>query len=233
MEQILGWNLEAMISIGLEEREIAKIRSRFSGPMAVIDGYCRLPEGVVNVCTDDWGGGYLMAKYLLKKGHRKLLFLTDNDHAVDHERWLGVQAALEEEQVEGAASRHLLIAQDPAKRRRQYQEMLPFFRKQSALFFASDLYAVEALNFLQDHGILVPEELSVAGFDDVSYAKLSRPALTTVRQNVDEKARRAAQAVLKRMREESAEAEYKVSTLLIERESVSDRTDRSEISENI
>ena len=45
MEQILGWNLEAMISIGLEEREIAKIRSRFSGPMAVIDGYCRLPEG--------------------------------------------------------------------------------------------------------------------------------------------------------------------------------------------
>ena len=152
---------------------------------------------------------------------------------MDHERWLGVQAALEEEQVEGAASRHLLIAQDPAKRRRQYQEMLPFFRKQSALFFASDLYAVEALNFLQDHGILVPEELSVAGFDDVSYAKLSRPALTTVRQNVDEKARRAAQAVLKRMREESAEAEYKVSTLLIERESVSDRTDRSEISENI
>ena len=33
--------------------------------------------------------------------------------------------------------------------------------------------------------------------------------------------------------EEPAEAEYKVSTLLIERESVSDRTDRSEISENI
>ena len=104
-------------------------------------------------------------------------------------------------------------------------------RKQSALFFASDLYAVEALNFLQDHGVRVPEEVSVAGFDDVSYAKLSRPALTTVRQNVDEKARRAAQAVLKRMREEPAEAEYKVSTLLIERESVSDRTDRSEIGE--
>lgn len=233
MEQILGWNLEAMISIGLEEREIAKIRSRFSGSMAVIDGYCRLPEGVVNVRTDDWGGGYLMANYLLKKGHRKLLFLTDNDHAVDHERWLGVQAALEEEQVENVASSHILIAREPSERKRQYQEMLPFLRKQSALFFASDLYAVEALNFLQDHGVRVPEEVSVAGFDDVSYAKLSRPALTTVRQNVDEKARRAAQAVLKRMREEPAEAEYKVSTLLIERESVSDRTDRSEISENI
>ena len=89
-----------------------------------------------------------MANYLLKKGHRKLLFLTDNDHAVDHERWLGVQAALEEEQVENVASSHILIAREPSGRKRQYQEMLPFLRKQSALFFASDLYAVEALNFL-------------------------------------------------------------------------------------
>ena len=223
MEQILGWNLEAMISIGLGEREIRKIRGRFSGPMAVIDGYCPLPEGVINVRTDDRGGGYLMGKYLLKKGHRRLLFLTDNDESVDHERWLGVKKALEEERVEDAASRHILVPEDPSRRRRQYLEMLPFFREQSALFFASDLYAVEALNFLQDRGIRVPEELSVAGFDDVAYAKLSRPALTTVRQNVGEKARRSVEALIRKINGETVGGEYRISTFLVERKSVSGR----------
>ncbi|HIX76521.1 MAG TPA: LacI family transcriptional regulator [Candidatus Fusicatenibacter merdavium] len=221
MEQILGWNLEAMISIGLGEREIRKVRSRFSGPMAVIDGYCPLPEGVTNVRTDDRGGGYLMGKYLLKQGHRDLLFLTDNDESVDHERWLGVKDALEEEQVGDAASRHILVSQDPSKRRRQYREMLPFFRQQSVLFFASDLYAVEALNFLQDQGIRVPQDVSVAGFDDVAYAKLSRPALTTVRQNVGEKARRSVDALIGKMNGETVGTEYRISTLLVERDSVS------------
>lgn len=220
LDQILGWNLEAMISIGLEEREIRRIRKRFHGPMAVIDGYGTMPQGIVNVRTDDRGGGYLMGKYLLDRGHRRFLFLADNDIAVDHERWLGVYQAMREEQVENAFSRHILIARDPEERRRQYEELLPFFRRQSALFFSSDLYAVEASNFLQDHGIAVPGELSVAGFDDVSYARMSRPALTTVRQKVDEKARRCVESVLRLINGEEVEPEYRISTMLIERESV-------------
>ncbi len=226
MEQLLGWNLEAMISIGFDEREIRRIRNRFLGPMVVIDSYSPLPEGVINVRTDDRGGGYLMGKYLLKKGHRKFLFLSDNDEAVDHERWLGVREAMEEELVEDAASRHLLTAKDPASRRRHYRELLPLFREQSALFFSSDLYAVEAMNFLQDQGIRVPEELSVAGFDDVAYARLSRPALTTVRQNVGEKARRSVDALVRTLHGETVSVEYRISTLLAQRESVADASPR-------
>lgn len=220
LDQILGWNLEAMISIGLEEREIRRIRNRFQGAMAVIDGYGTVPQGVVNIRTDDRAGGYLMGKYLLEHGHKKLLFLSDNDIGVDHERWLGVCQAMREEQVENSVSRHILIRKDPVERKRQYEELLSFFQRQSALFFSSDLYAVEASNFLQDHGIPVPRELSVAGFDDVSYARMSRPALTTVRQKVDEKARRCVESVLKIMNGEEVDPEYRISPMLIERESV-------------
>ena len=48
-------------------------------------------------------------------------------------------------------------------------------KKQTALFFSSDYYALEASNFLQNRGIKVPEEISIAGFDDVTYATLARP----------------------------------------------------------
>lgn len=222
LDQLLGWNLEAIISIGLLEREVRRIRERFSGAMVVIDGYDPMPQGVVNIRTDDRGGGYLMGRYLIRKGHRKILFLSDNDKNVDHERWLGVREALEEEKVSQADARHILIAREPSERRRQYEEMLSFFCRQSALFFSSDLYAVEASNFLQDHGIAVPGEVSVAGFDDVAYARMVRPALTTVRQNVDEKAQKAVWAVLRLMNREPAETEYRVSTFLIERESVAE-----------
>ena len=69
----------------------------------------------------------------------------------------------------------------------------------------------------------MPEELSVAGFDDVAYAKLSRPALTTVRQNVGEKARRSVEALIRKINGETVGGEYRISTFLVERKSVSGR----------
>lgn len=48
--------------------------------------------------------------------------------------------------------------------------MLPLFKNRQRSF-SSD-YALEASNFLQNRGIKVPEEISIAGFDDVTYATL-------------------------------------------------------------
>ena len=47
----------------------------------------------------------------------------------------------------------------------------------------SDAYAVELIGFLAEQGIRVPEDISVAGFDDTPICEMLRPALTTVRQD--------------------------------------------------
>ena len=52
-----------------------------------------------------------------------------------------------------------------------------------------DYYASMLLNTLQDRGRKIPDEISITGFDDVEYASLVRPALTTVRQDIRKKAR--------------------------------------------
>ena len=53
-----------------------------------------------------------------------------------------------------------------------------------AVFCASDYYAVKLIGSFQDHGIRVPDDVSVAGFDDNYIAELCRPRLTTVHQDV-------------------------------------------------
>lgn len=220
LEQVIGWNFEGLIMMGVDEKEVHRIHALFQKPIVLIDWHLELPQDVVRIGTDDRMGAYQMGSYLLRRGHRRILFVSDCDVFVDHERWLGVCQALTEAGIKDADLRHLIIFWDQEKRLEQYEKLLPYLKQQSALFFSSDFYAVEASNFLQKNGVRVPEEISIAGFDDVSYAKMARPALTTVRQNVDEKARYAVEAVTRMIAGSPVKREYWISTSLAVRESV-------------
>ena len=204
MQQALGWNFDGMIAMALKEKEIAELSERLGKPLVTIDQYLPPELGVRSITMDDRGGAYQMSQYLIGKGHKKFLFLSDCDLGVDHYRWLGVRQAMEEAGIEDFESRHIVIPWNPEQREKAYEEMLPFFKKQTALFFSSDYYALEASNFLQNRGIKVPEEISIAGFDDVTYATLARPKLTTVHQMVDGKARRAVEVLMHLIQDEPA-----------------------------
>lgn len=225
MQQALGWNFDGMIAMALKEKEIAELSERLGKPLVTIDQYLPPELGVRSITMDDRGGAYQMSQYLIGKGHKKFLFLSDCDLGVDHYRWLGVRQAMEEVGIEDIESRHIVIPWNPEQREKAYEEMLPFFKKQTALFFSSDYYALEASNFLQNRGIKVPEEISIAGFDDVTYATLARPKLTTVHQMVDGKARRAVEVLMHLIQDEPVQKDIPpLPTTLVERESVRDLT---------
>ena len=225
MQQALGWNFDGMIAMALSEKEIAELSERLGKPLVTIDQYLPPELGVRSITMDDRGGAYQMSQYLIGKGHKKFLFLSDCDLGVDHYRWLGVRQAMEEAGIEDFESRHIVIPWDPEQREKAYEEMLPLFKKQTALFFSSDYYALEASNFLQNRGIKVPEDISIAGFDDVTYATLARPKLTTVHQMVDGKARRAVEVLMHLIQDEPVQKDIPpLPTTLVERESVRDLT---------
>ena len=225
MQQALGWNFDGMIAMALKEKEIAELSERLGKPLVTIDQYLPPELGVRSITMDDRGGAYQMSQYLIGKGHKKFLFLSDCDLGVDHYRWLGVRQSIEEAGIEDFESRHIVIPWNPEQREKAYEEMLPFFKKQTALFFSSDYYALEASNFLQNRGIKVPEEISIAGFDDVTYATLARPKLTTVHQMVDGKARRAVEVLMHLIQDEPVQKDIPpLPTTLVERESVRDLT---------
>ena len=66
--------------------------------------------------------------------------------------------------------------------------IFPEIKKHSAIFCVSDNYALQLMNYFMKNGIRIPEDISVSGYDDIFYANFTTPELTTIRQNVEEKA---------------------------------------------
>jgi LacI family transcriptional regulator len=62
------------------------------------------------------------------------------------------------------------------------QCLLP--QKPDAVFVASDTMALAAIQVIQEHGLRIPDDIAVVGFDDIPQANRITPALTTVRQPI-------------------------------------------------
>jgi LacI family transcriptional regulator len=106
---------------------------------------------------------------------------------------------------------YILMHPDPARRREVLQGfMRERLRNYSALFFISDYSAASGINLFQDEGLRVPEDISVAGFDDNIYALTVRPRLTTIRQDVSQKAYFAVRQALRLIRKEPVELEAQI-----------------------
>lgn len=206
-----NWILAGMIIFGFTGSDCVNLRKQTDVPFVTIDGYLeeKSRKNFVNIGLDDYNGGYQMAKLLLSYGHQKILFLSDSDETIDHTRWLGFQKALLEEKIACDDNSHFMIELNPTQRRLQYQSALSFFKSHSALFFSSDYYAVEAMNFFMDRGIAVPEQISIAGFDDNILAKLVRPSLTTVHQDISKKAELAMEDLILLINQETVEEKHK------------------------
>lgn len=216
------WNIEGLITIGLSPEENEGIREKCGIPLVTVDVYYDIP-GMANIGLKDEEGGYLMAQFLFDHGHTDFLFLADNDTGVDHMRWEGIVTFLKEQgSSEGALrERHLLIPSDIAGRQAYYQKKLPLFLEKQALFFASDYYAAEAVQYLRQNNIRIPEQISIAGFDDNVYASMCSPPLTTIRQNVPQKAAAAVRKLAALIRGETGiQLEERFPVELIIRDSV-------------
>lgn len=223
LKQTIAWNLEGLIVCNMEENKLKSLCEKYRRGVVSIDSYLNRKDNFVNIATDDFGGGYKMGKYLIGQGHTKIAMLADNDMDVDHYRWMGLQRAMEEAGLAIGEEDHLVFSAVEATRELQLGQWLPKLKTYTALFVASDLYALEISAFLQSHGLRIPEDISIAGFDDLIYARLARPKLTTMSQNIGKKAKMAVEALLalrNKETEQVAQEQQVLPVKLVERESV-------------
>ncbi len=209
------WNMEGIIVIGFCEQDYQKLKETTHIPFIVYDGYFEQNERFVNITIDNYNGGFQMGSYLKSMGHKNLLCISDNNICMDMERYKGFCDALKEEKTE-----FLLIPMEKEERKKFYKENLEKIKQYTAVFAVSDYYALDLINFLQAEQIKVPEEISVAGFDDSPLCGQVYPKITTIKQ--DGKLR--AQTALKMLTElKNGVMEGKniiLPVLLVERESV-------------
>ncbi|MBQ6887530.1 MAG: LacI family DNA-binding transcriptional regulator [Lachnospiraceae bacterium] len=209
------WNMEGIIVIGFCEQDYQKLKETTHIPFIVYDGYFEQNESFANITIDNYSGGFQMGSYLKSMGHKNLLCISDNNMCMDMERYKGFCDALKEEKTE-----FLLIPMEKEERKKFYKENLEKIKQYTAVFAVSDYYALDLINFLQAEQIKVPEEISVAGFDDSPLCGQVYPKITTIKQ--DGKLR--AQTALKMLTElKNGVMEGKniiQPVLLVERESV-------------
>lgn len=133
-------------------------------------------------------GGWLATRHLIDNGHRQIAHVGGPEGLFSADaRYAGFRRAMEEAGLDRAAS---TVIRGPYT----YlfgEGVLPRLRdlNVTAVFCASDYVAVGALNAAIVAGLAVPRELSIVGFDDMPFANMLNPPLTTVRQPILEMGR--------------------------------------------
>ena len=139
----------------------------------------------------------MAARYLYDLGHRKVVYLGVREgsrtHHLRHRGFLEKAAELGME-VDSVwnQERHSTAKAGYQMARELFLGPFP----QTAVFAASDLIALGALQAADELGISVPGQLSLLGFDDIDYAALPKIRLTTISQRVQELARSGVRLLL-------------------------------------
>ena len=101
------------------------------------------------------------------------------------------------------------------------QEIYEKSKNYTAFMCCSDYYAVMLMSDFLDRGVRIPEDISFTGFDDDYTARIVRPKLTTIRQDIREKGRIAVDSLEKLIRGEKPENKnYCLPVELVFRDSV-------------
>lgn len=190
----------------------------------------RLHRKLPFVCTDNRRGGELMAEHVLERGHRDIGILHYGAEGTEEEfmlRLRGIRQVLQSagvEPVESALQLHNQRAFTP------YQAVELLLRRNpelTALLCITDGLALSALEMLGESGIAVPERLSLMGFDDLAACPYTRPALTTIRQPVDDLGDALAAAVVTCLDGRPVSCDRPIKPQVVARASVADRRTRS------
>lgn len=216
------WNVDGMIFLGTFKSEVESIQTRLKVPAVYIDTYAE-DLGIANIGIDDYKGGYLAARYLLAKGHRRIAFAGPNVESpgVIQERYRGFSDACQERGVDITPA-HIFEAITLYEHGVDAGKKIGFSDlKFTAVVCMSDILAFGIMEGLRLCGLNVPDDVSIVGFDNLPECKYSNPQLTTVSQNLEQKAFLAGECLFRMIREKKKIVTNEIVDVeIVERQSV-------------
>jgi LacI family transcriptional regulator len=193
-----------------------------SGSRLALCGRPSLGEDVpaTIVHYDNEGGAYSMTAHLLSQGHRKIAYVGKVEGlSTTTERVAGYRRAHADHGVEIDESLIIRGEFTKASGQERTRELLAERDDVTAIFAATDMVAAGVLKALRELKVSVPEQMSVAGFDDIPLAADLTPALTTVHVPHEELGRTAVRQSIHRDDDETEDMTV-LGTHIVVRESV-------------
>jgi alanine racemase len=222
--------VDGFIVVGLEvdRGEVQMIRQRHV-PFVIVDS--EAPPDVPSVNVDDRSGARAAMAHVLEHGHRRIAMVCIESGKAEHieeytgtlaERLAGYREALEAHRI-GLDDPDIQIVEAPSSwegGQAAFARIWEAERRPTAIVAMSDIIAIGVMDAARARRVRLPESLSAVGFDDLPDARRMRPALTTVRQPVEEKGQLAADVLVAALTESGAVAHHVLPTELVVRQSV-------------
>ncbi|MFE3599145.1 LacI family DNA-binding transcriptional regulator [Streptomyces sp. NPDC059096] len=195
---LTGGALEDPGHIAAMTTKLAKLAD--AGTRVVLCGRPPLPGGdsaVASLAFDNRGGGQRLTEHLLALGHRRIGYVAGPaERTTTRHRLEGHRAAMTAAGIggSGGGAQDPLTVHGPYTRRSGYEATLELLRRApdlTAVVAANDTVALGACAAVRERGLRIPEDVSVAGFDDLPFSVDATPALTTVRLPLHEAGARA------------------------------------------
>ncbi|MGL4336988.1 MAG: LacI family DNA-binding transcriptional regulator [Turicibacter sp.] len=210
--------MEGIIVLGQLEREYVEMLNELDIPIVLVDFYYRGIE-IDSVITDNVYAMYEMTNYLVERGHSKIGFVGNIKLTSSiQDRYLGFCKSMLEHNLD-VLQECVLADRDLAANPIDIllPEVLP-----SAFVCNSDQAARRLIELLQSKNILVPEEVSVVGFDDVWHSLMVNPKITTVKVQRREMAKYTVSRLIEQMSttQKLVTRRIVVPTEIVERDSV-------------
>lgn len=187
-------------------------------PVVLVDN--KLPfTPVTAVMGDDDSGAYLAARHLIELGHQHIGILTGPQEWSSNARRLsGYLRALNE----AGTQYHVIHAErtDMDSGKAAYASLIDAMPDVTGICAVNDSMAIGAIHAAQNQGRHIPDDLSVIGFDDIAWATLNNPPLTTISIPKGQLGREAAKRLLAHLDDpQQAAVEMVVGVQLITRAS--------------
>jgi len=230
-------------STSLLQRHVETLCDRGVEGLLLIDSTPSESPGipVVTICTDrspiwstcvsiDNAFGILEAiNHLAGLGHREIAFIKGPEWSGDTaDRWSAVLATcktlgirvdprltVQLERLESTGMGHVEEGRIAA------QKLLRRSKRFTALLAYNDISALGAMTELRGAGLRVPEDVSVMGFDDIEFASIAYPPLTTIRQPLREMGATAAELLISKIGKNDVVKNMRVRPELVVRSSTS------------
>jgi LacI family transcriptional regulator len=144
-------------------------------------------EQVINILSNDEDGARKAVDYLLDCGHRDIAIIEGTpSFKSSQKRKEGYVKALVERDIPIKGSYSVQGNYDVESGYLAMEKLLELDKPPTAVFCSNDDMAIGAMKAIFGKGLKVPEDISVAGFDDIGFTQYTSPRLTTVKRPVEE-----------------------------------------------
>jgi LacI family transcriptional regulator len=144
-------------------------------------------DTIDSINVDNYGGSYEMVKHLASHGHTRIAIIKGTETNYDaKQRLKGYRSAVKESHC--VLSTELEIEGDLTKESgyaagKKILKMTPL---PTAIFASNDSMAFGAISALKEEGVTIPNDMAIAGFDDIPIARFMQPKLSTVKISISE-----------------------------------------------